>query len=309
MTVREAVIRGAARLKAAGTATPALDASLLLGDILKIGKAGLILAGNQPLNDEARRRFEQSLERRLAGECTAYILGRKEFRGLDFTVTADVLVPRPDTETLAEAALARIDELTRRRAGGSDGVLPAPPVTLLDLCTGSGALAVSLKHERPALRVCASDVSGKALAVARENAGRLTGCLAETGPPVIFIESDLFDRFDEAAIPYFSGPPCFDLIISNPPYVPSAVIPTLSPEVRREPLLALDGGEDGLGLIRRIVAGAPPFLCPGGALLMEADPAQMAVIAGILEERGYSDIQMYKDLAGRRRVIGGRYSK
>ncbi|MDR2740849.1 MAG: peptide chain release factor N(5)-glutamine methyltransferase [Treponema sp.] len=300
MTVREAVISGAARLKAAGMTTPTLDASLLLADILKIDKTGLILAGDEPLKDEVYRRFEKSLERRLTGECVAYILGRKEFRGLDFTVTADVLVPRPDTETLAEAALTRIDELTCERTG--DPLFP--PVTLLDLCTGSGALAISLKRERPAIRVFASDVSDKALAVARENARRLEG----RGLPIIFIESDLFDRIGEAATPDFSGPPRFDLIVSNPPYVPTAVIATLSPEVWREPSLALDGGEDGLDLIRRIVAGAPPFLSSGGTLLMEADPAQMTAIVRILEDRGYSDIQMYRDLAGRQRVIGGRYS-
>jgi release factor glutamine methyltransferase len=308
MTAREAVIRGAARLKAAGMATPTLDASLLLGDILKVSRTGLILAGNDPLNDGAYRRFEGSLERRLAGECVAYILGRKEFRGLDFIVTPDVLVPRPDTETLAEAALVRIDELIRERAGGPDGAV-SPPVSLLDLCTGSGARAVSLKHERPVLRVFASDVSAKALNVARENARRSAGHLAEAGLPITFIESDLFDRIGEAAIPAFSGPPRFDLIVSNPPYVPSATIAILSPEVRREPPLALDGGENGLALIRRIVADAPPFLISGGVLLMEADPAQMTVIARILEDRGYSDIQMYRDLTGRQRVIGGRYSQ
>ncbi|MDR2070026.1 MAG: peptide chain release factor N(5)-glutamine methyltransferase [Treponema sp.] len=308
MTVGEASVRGAAILKAAGLEAAALDASLLLADILDTGKAGLILAGSEPLTEAVCRRFEQSLERRLAGECVAYILGRKEFWGLDFAVTADVLVPRPDTETLVEAALSRIDELT-----GDDpaGALPSPspPVTLLDLCTGSGALAVALKHERPALWVCASDVSGKALALARKNAGKNLQSLAGTESPVLFIESDLFDRLGEAAMPAFSGPPRFDLIVSNPPYVPTAVLATLSPEVRREPPLALDGGEDGLDLIRRIAAGAPPFLSPGGTLLMEADPDQMTIIAAILECRGYSDIQMYRDLTGRPRVISGRYSE
>jgi release factor glutamine methyltransferase len=310
MTAREAVLQGAALLKAAGLASPALDASLLLADLLNTGKAGLILAGPEPLDEEVYRRFEDSLERRLCGECVAYILGRKEFRGLDFTITADVLVPRPDTETLVEAALVCIDKLTHTRTESDPaGTLPSPPpVTLLDLCTGSGALAVALKHERPALRVCASDVSGKALAIARENARKNLHPPAGREVPVTFIESDLFDRIDKAVIPDFPGYPRFDLIVSNPPYVPTAVLATLSPEVRREPRLALDGGEDGLDLIRRIIAGAPPFLNPGGTLLMEADPDQMTAIARVLEDRGYSDIQMYRDMAGRMRVIGGRYS-
>ncbi|MDR0388208.1 MAG: peptide chain release factor N(5)-glutamine methyltransferase [Treponema sp.] len=309
MTVREAIVRGTALLKDAGVATPVLDASLLLADILNIDSAGLILAGPEPLDEADFRRFERSLERRMDGECAAYILGRKEFRGLDFIVTADVLVPRPDTETLVEAALARIDELALTRAGGDpDGALPFPsPVTLLDLCTGSGALAVSLKHERPALRVYASDISGKALTVARKNAAKILQSITGGAPSVSFIESDLFDRIGGDTVPDFPGPPRFDLIVSNPPYVPTSVLAALSPEVRREPRLALDGGKDGLDLIRRSIAGAPPFLTPGGTLLMEADPNQMAAAACILEDRGYSDIQMYKDLAGRMRVIGGRF--
>jgi release factor glutamine methyltransferase len=143
MTIREALVYGAALLKAAGITTPTLDASLLLADILNTSKAGLILAGPDPLDKTLYSRFEQSLERRRAGECVAYILGRKEFRGLDFTVSADVLVPRPDTETLVEAALTRIDELTGNQPPSSPGITP---ITTLDLCTGSGALAISLKH-------------------------------------------------------------------------------------------------------------------------------------------------------------------
>ncbi|MDR0760867.1 MAG: peptide chain release factor N(5)-glutamine methyltransferase [Treponema sp.] len=299
MTVGDAAIRGAAFLRAAGLASPVLDASLLLADILNTDKVGLILAGPEPLVEDAYRRFEQSLERRRAGECAAYILGRKEFRGLDFTVTTDVLVPRPDTETLAEVALSRIDERTRTRAGVSS---PAP-LALLDLGTGSGALAVTLKHERSALRVCASDISGKALEVARKNALKILQPTTGGELPISFIESDLFDRIGASP-----GPVRFDFIISNPPYVPTAVLVDLAPEVRREPPLALDGGKDGLDLIRRIIAEAPPFLCPGGTLLMEADPDQIRTIAGILESRGYSDIQMYRDLAGQMRVIGGSYS-
>ncbi|MDR2246551.1 MAG: peptide chain release factor N(5)-glutamine methyltransferase [Treponema sp.] len=299
MTVGDAAIRGAAFLRAVGLASPVLDASLLLADILNTDKAGLILAGPEPLAENMYRRFEQALERRRAGECAAYILGRKEFWGLDFTVTTDVLVPRPDTETLVEAALSRIDECTCSRTD-----VPSPaPLALLDLGTGSGALAVALKHERPALRICASDISDRALEVARKNALKILQPLAGGELPINFIESDLFDR-----IGAFPGPVRFDFIISNPPYVPTAVLADLTPEVRREPPLALDGGKDGLDLIRRIIAEAPPFLCPGGTLLMEAEPDQIRTIAGILESRGYSDIQMYRDLAGQMRVIGGSYS-
>jgi release factor glutamine methyltransferase len=172
-----------------------------------------------------------------------------------------------------------------------------PPALVLDLCTGSGAVAVSLKHERPDLAVYASDLSPEALALARINAERLLPALPGT-PPLCFIESDLFSSFAEA--------PAFGLIVSNPPYVASALLPLLAPEVLREPRLALDGGEDGLTLIRRIIAEAPDHLLPGGALLLEADPGQMGRIAALLAERGFGEIQTRRDLAGRERVIAGR---
>jgi release factor glutamine methyltransferase len=310
MTVGEAVIRGTAILKAAGLPVPALDAALLLADILNTDKTGLVLAGPEPLNEDAYRRFEGALERRRAGECTAYIRGRKEFWGLDFAVTADVLVPRPDTETLVEAALSRIDELTRvRTSGKSAGSSPFRlPVRLLDLCTGSGAVAVALKYERPALWVCASDISGKALAVAKKNARRNLPPAVDGKLSIQFIESDLFNRLEEAVMPDSSRPVRFDLIVSNPPYIPTAVLAALSPEVRREPSLALDGGKDGLSHIRRIIAGAPPFLNPGGAVFMEADPDQMPSVARLLESQGYRGTQIYRDIAGRMRVVSGNYS-
>ncbi|GHV78128.1 release factor glutamine methyltransferase [Spirochaetia bacterium] len=279
MTIREALTQGTARLSAAGIETPSLDAALLLADLLKTTRTRLLLDASNHLPDETRRCFAQSIDRRLAGVCTAYILGRKEFHGLDFIVTPDVLVPRPDTETLVEAALAI-----------SDG--RAQPV--LDLCTGSGAVAIALKHEQPFLEVYASDISSKALGIARENARRLLG----NAGAIHFHEGDLF-------APLISKL-CFSLITANPPYVASGEIPGLSREVRDEPLLALDGGTDGLDLIRRIIDGAPAHLLPGGSLLMEADPRQMTAITLILEKKGYRDIRIYQDLSGRDRVIAGR---
>jgi release factor glutamine methyltransferase len=183
--------------------------------------------------------------------------------------------------------------------------------TVLDLCTGSGAVAIALKHERPELSVYASDISPAALAVARNNAARLLdGRLLDgrLNAAVTFIESDLFAAFrGNARTAAPTGlPRRFDLIVSNPPYVPATIIPTLSPEVRREPRLALDGGEDGLDLIRRIIEEGREFLVPGGALLLEADPDQMKVIAGILASQGYNRVKIYKDLSQRPRVISGR---
>ncbi|GHV89226.1 hypothetical protein AGMMS50267_15860 [Spirochaetia bacterium] len=355
MTIREALTEGTARLSAAGIETPSLDAALLLADILNTTRTALILAPLTPLADDTCRRFTQSLDRRLAGVCTAYILGRREFRGLDFTVTPDVLVPRPDTETLVEAALTSIDRMAAKTASS-----PPSPIALLDLCTGSGAVAISIKHERPQLAVYASDISPKAIAVARQNAAKLlavccTSCspmkkiglqadfylancaqkrsfcrspliavflrhqaqknykrnrlpgtstpaiTSETPSPITFIESDLFNAFPAA----LNIPRRFNIIVANPPYVPSGVIETLSAEVRREPRLALDGGDDGLDLIRRLITEAPRHLFPGGSLLLEADPSQMETITRILADRGYTGIQTYMDLSQRPRVTGG----
>jgi release factor glutamine methyltransferase len=299
MSVREALGKGTARLKKAAISTPSLDASLLLAKALDIDRARLFLIDRDTLPDEAGRRFEEFLERRLGGECVAYILGRKEFRGLDLLVNPAVLVPRPDTETLVEAAL----EAIRRLSAGTAIETPAETPRLLDLCTGSGAVAIALKHEIPGLEVWASDKSKEALETARINAARLlpAACDGETkteNPPgrggIRFVESDLF-----AGIPGR-----FHLIVSNPPYVPGGEIETLSPEVRREPRLALDGGRDGLDLIRPLIGEAPEHLYPGGGLLIEADPRQMAALTLLLEKSHFKDIQIYRDLSGKDRIIG-----
>jgi release factor glutamine methyltransferase len=295
MTVREVLAEGTALLSSfhpgSSINTPALDASLLLADLLRTGRAGLIIAGPETVPGDIRKRYARSLERRLSGECVALILGRREFRGLDFTVTPDVLVPRPDTETLVEAALACIDRRTEN-------------LTLLDLCTGSGAVAVSLKHERPSLSVYASDISPQALEVARGNAERLLPGTAPpntASPPVIFFRGDLFAGLDTRP----DLPRRFHLITANPPYIPTGLIPSLAPEVRREPRLALDGGEDGLVLLRRIISGAAARLRPGSMLLLEADPRQMEALRDLLVSGGYKGIEIYKDLSGLERVIGG----
>ena len=334
MTLRQALAGGNAALASAGVESPALDASLFLADILKVSRAALIAAGPEPLDDETLGRFWERVRRRIAGECAAYILGRKEFYGLEFTVGPAVLVPRPDTETLVEAALefcrrapsgaattagvwgprpqARGETEDRSvwfRGGGAAGVeadragvrgetSPLPHSgsfahhAVLDLCTGSGAVAIALKHELPELEVWAADISPGALVLARTNAEGLL-------PPeaIRFCQGDLFGALDGA------GP--FSLIVSNPPYIPSGDIPRLSPEVRNEPLLALDGGGDGLVIIKKIIDRAPDFLRPGGRLLLEADPGQARIIAVLLEKNGFINIQTYRDLSGGERVSGG----
>jgi release factor glutamine methyltransferase len=276
MTIREAL----AEASAAGISR--LDASLLLASILNMNRASLIAADSQPLTEASLAAFRVFVKRRLDGECTAYILGRKEFYGLDFQVNPAVLVPRPDTETLVEAALEELKQLATTNQ----------PLRVLDMCTGSGAVAIALKHTMPELEVWAADISAEALEVARANAARLL-------PPdsIHFCQGDLFGALPPT--PYSPLP----LIVSNPPYIPTGEIAGLAPEVRGEPILALDGGGDGLDIIRRIISGAPQFLCPGGILLLEADPRQMERIAALLRQAAFTDIQTRRDLSGKDRVI------
>jgi len=280
MTIREALAEGSAALAAAGIENPGLDTTLLLAEVLNISRSSLMTAAPEPLTEASRAAFDHFIKRRLAGECTSYILGRKEFYGLDFQVNPAVLVPRPDTETLAEAALKLL-------ASGS-------PLRVLDLCTGCGAIAIAIKHAMPELEIWAADISAEALEVAQANAGRLL-----PDETIHFCRGDLFDAVNQ-------GSGLFSFIVSNPPYIPTAEIAGLSPEVRGEPMLALDGGGDGLDIIRRIISRAPEFLCSGGSLLLEADPRQMRRIAPLLLQAGFIGIQTHMDLSGKERVIGGK---
>jgi len=285
MTVRSAITRACAVLKAAGIDTPSLDSSLLLAHVLDISRTALAMRATEPLSREKLDEFFTLIERRQKGECAAYILGKKEFRGLEFLVGPQVLVPRPDTETLVEAAIETVN-----REQAADGT-----VRVLDLCTGSGAVAVSLKNEMPELEVWAADISAEALQTAKENARRL---LSESH--IHFYCGDLYN-----ALPLPCAP--FSLIISNPPYIPTDEIQTLSAEVRNEPLIALDGGEAGLEIIARIIDSSPDFLQRGGSLLLEAGPHQMEKIASLLARKGFCNIKLYKDLSGQDRVIGGKH--
>ncbi len=294
MTVRAALAEATAELSSLKIETPSLDAQLLLCACLNISRSALLAAGTEPIAENALAAFRSFINRRKSGECVAYILGKKEFYGLEFLVNPSVLVPRPDTEILVEAAITISNEQ-----------LEKSNVRVLDLCTGSGAVAVSLKHEKPALEVSAADISGEALETAKKNAARLLG-----ENKIDFYLGDLY-----AALPAVSKSPAlgcgavihrpFSMIVTNPPYVPTDEIKSLRAEVQNEPHLALDGGETGLEIIERIIDGAPDYLQKGGFLLMEADPRQMKKIAFLLENRGFCGIIIYKDLSGRMRVIGG----
>jgi release factor glutamine methyltransferase len=311
MTIREALAEGTASLAGAGIETPALDSSLLLAEALNTSRSKLTAAAHDSISPALAATFKQLIKRRQSGECTAYILGRKEFYDLEFLVNPSVLVPRPDTETLVDAALNKIG--SGEWGVGSGARKQSPRV--LDLCTGSGAIAIALKHTMPELEVWATDISAETLETAQTNAARLL-------PPdsIRFFQGDLYDTLPSSpplltshcSLPTVHSPLLIAhcsllIIVSNPPYVPTAELPSLPPEVRMEPTLALDGGDDGLGVIRKIISRAPEFLCPGGSLLLEADPRQMTAIAALYKEAGFSDIQTHADLSGRERVIGGFY--
>jgi release factor glutamine methyltransferase len=282
MTIREALANGSADLKSANIKSSSLDASLLLAHILNTTRTALLAKGTEILADDALAAFHSFIKRRLNGESAAYILGKKEFMGLEFLVNPSVLVPRPETETLVETA---ITVLNKERAAGC--------LRVLDLCTGSGAIAVSIKSEMPQVEMWAADICEKALETAKTNATRL---LPDNS--VKFYMSDLF-----AALPVS----LFSVIVSNPPYVPTEEIGTLAAEVRNEPRLALDGGPSGLEIIGRIIEDAPDYLLNGGTLLLEADPRQMKNIAILLERKGFKAVKLVKDLSGYERVISGTY--
>lgn len=245
-----------------------------LGDV---SRAWLIAHDHESLSQVQAETFSSLLQRRLNGEPVAYILGQREFFGLNFSVTPDVLIPRPDTETLVETALAWIPENRSCR--------------VLDLGTGSGAIAIAIATHRPLAHVTGVDRSASAVAVARDNARRLQAANAA------FLVSDWFSALGGAT---------YDLIVSNPPYIANADPHLSQGDLRFEPLTALASGEDGLEDIRHLVGGAPAHLSPEGRLLLEHGYDQAEQVAQLLREAGFSEVETVADLAGIGRVTLGR---
>jgi release factor glutamine methyltransferase len=276
-TVLDVIRWTAARFVERGLATPRLDAELIVAHVLALPRVQLYVQFDRPLSPTELADIRALIKRRQAGESVAYLVGKKEFWGFEFTVDARVLVPRPDTETLVEEARARLEGLQ------------APRVA--DIGTGSGALAVTLAKLRPDAIVFASDLSGAALEIALGNAERLAAA-------VTFVEGDL-------TAPLLARGP-FSLIVANLPYVPTTDLAALPPEVRAEPALALDGGDDGLCLVRRLIEGAPALLASGGVLALEIGAGQAQATATLLGAAGFIDVRARPDLAGIDRVVSGR---
>jgi release factor glutamine methyltransferase len=265
-TIGNALAAGAARLAAAGVDTPRLDAEVLLACVLNVDRGRLVIDRDVALDGEAAERFKALLARREAREPVAYILGRRGFRRLELAVDRRALIPRPETELLVEVGLGL-----------------APGSRVVDVGTGSGALALALKDERPDLRVRGTDVSADALAVARENATRL-------GLDVTFSQADLGDLQPA------------DALLANLPYVADGA--ELGPEITRyEPAGALFAGPDGLDLIRRLVAAvAGPTV---GLVALEIGPEQAAEVSQLLWDAGFAEVGVRHDLAGLERVVVG----
>ena len=288
-TVGDALRGAASRLRAAGgSRSPRLDAELLLASALGVSRPELFREPGRVLDAEEATRFDELMARRLAREPVAYILGTRAFRTVDLEITPDVLIPRPETETLVDVAL---EALAAMPIAGPD---PEDEPLALDVGTGSGCIAIALAAEDAFVRLVATDVDSGALAVARRNAARLG--LARR---VEFVLSDLFADVGERP---------FDLIVSNPPYIPADEYVALEPNVRDyEPRLALYGGVDGLDVYRRLIPGAALLLRPGGTLALEVGAGQADAVAGIVAASGaYETPEQRSDLSGVPRVVFAR---
>lgn len=272
--VQEALRSGAAQLREAGIEGAAREARLMMAAALKVAPARITLLAHEALPAAAAARFAAHIAARTTRAPLSHILGRRAFWGRDFIVTPDVLDPRPETETLIEAALAR------------------PFSDLLDLGTGSGAILLTLLAERPAARGTGADISAAALTIAARNAQAL-----DVADRCTLIQSDWCAEIDGQ----------FDLIVANPPYIAAAEMPDLAPELAHEPRMALTDEADGLTAYRAIARAAPAHLRPGGWLMVEIGAGQGGDVRALFETAGLAQTAILADLDGRDRVVCGQF--
>ncbi len=274
MTYQFALQAGSKILREAGIAEADLESWYLLEEVCQITRSDYYMHQQDELSEEQQNSFQTLLKERAKRIPLQYLLGKQEFMGLTFKVNTNVLIPRQDTEILVEEACKDLKEGQQ----------------VLDVCTGSGCIVISLMKQIPGLRGTGVDISKQALLVAMEN-GKTHGV------EVDWFRSDLFENVEGT----------FDMIVSNPPYIPTNVIETLQPEVRDyEPFEALDGREDGLYFYRKIIAEAAFYLNENGMLLLEIGYDQGEAVASFMRRAGFRDIEIKKDLAGLDRVVKGR---
>ena len=274
MTYREAVEFGTKCLTDAGVPDAALDAWYLLQMVCKIERSYYYVHGEEDITQDAQKEYEIAVQKLAEHIPLQYIIGEQEFMGLRFKVNSNVLIPRQDTETLVEQVLKIVK----------------PGMKVLDLCTGSGCVLISVLKNAPELTGMGSDISKAALLVAKENA-KLHEVDAE------WVRSDLFDNITET----------FDVIMANPPYIPTGEILSLMPEVRDfEPENALDGGADGLDFYRKIAGQVKDYLNPGGYVYMEIGYDQGEAVSELMRNAGFTEVEVIKDLARNDRVVKGK---
>jgi release factor glutamine methyltransferase len=279
MTLKEVYLIGKDKIKGAGIDNPALETSLLISKVFGIDKIDIYTQPEIEIDGESLKEFEEIIERRLGREPIGYILGETEFYSRKFVVGSEVLIPRPETEKLVEEALNII------------GNISSPLV--IDVGTGSGCIAITIGSERTDSMIVASDISFDAILVAKENAKRLDV------QNITFVHSDLLNFVKERSS---------DIVVSNPPYISETELCGLEADIRDfEPIVAIDGGEDGLNCVRRVAAGAVSVLKNGGWCIMEIGGQQNKEAMGILRSFGYRDISFTEDLSGIKRVIKGRW--
>ena len=274
MNYTEAFLLGMQKLKEAQLEEAQLDARLLLEEICGTDHNTLLCHGDREVSEAEEEQYRKALEQRAVHVPLQHLLGYQDFMGLRFQVNEHVLIPRQDTEILVEEAMRYLHDGMR----------------ILDLCTGSGCILLSLLHYSNDCEGTGVDISKEALQIAALNA-ELLGIKAD------FLKSDLYEKVTGK----------FDLLVSNPPYIERKVIPTLMEEVREyDPYIALDGGEDGLDFYRRIIGGAQDYLKRGGQILMEIGSGQAQAVSELLREAGFKEIDVCRDFAGLDRVVSGR---
>ena len=290
-TVSEILDRATSYLRRRGIAEPRVDAEVLLAHILKIERLEIYLNLDCQLTEKALSAYEKLIERRTCREPVAFIVGHKEFMGLKFFLNRHVLIPRPETEILVETVIEKAKDI---KGSGSFRYHEVNSLIIVDLCTGSGNIAISLAKNINSCKVYATDISKMALQLAEKNAK-----FHNVDDKVEFLSGDLFQPLEKLNLNL-----SVDFVVSNPPYVKSSDLASLPPEVRKEPVSALAGGGEGLSFYHRIVPEALKYLVNGGYLIMEIGDGQgKAVVKFIDGQKHFCPAQLVKDYAGLDRVV------